>query len=107
LVWPGLVAIGCWKGGTVGSYLANFGTYFPQRPPVRDLDDYATELRGSVPLSDEGDAGVVAVGTNVLEFSPADDGPPQGRDLLPIERLEVGQLYFVYVTTRRGCTATT
>jgi hypothetical protein len=29
LAWPRLAAIGCWKGGTVGSYLANFGTYFP------------------------------------------------------------------------------
>jgi len=102
LAWPRLAAIGCWKGGTVGSYLANFGTYFPQGPPVRDLGYYATELRGSVPLSDEGDAGVVAVGTNVLEFSPADDGEPQGQDLLPIERLEVGQRYFVYVTNASG-----
>jgi hypothetical protein len=102
LAWPGLAAIGCWKGGTVGSYLANFGIYFPQRPPVRDLGYYATELRGSVPLSDEGDAGVVAVGTNVLEFSPAEDGQPQGRDLVPIERLEIGQRYFVYVTNASG-----
>jgi GH3 auxin-responsive promoter len=102
LAWPRLAAIGCWKGGTVGSYLADFGTYFPQRPPVRDLGYYATELRGSVPLTDEGDAGVVAVGTNVLEFSPADDTQPQGRDLLPIERLEVGQRYFVYVTNASG-----
>jgi hypothetical protein len=102
LAWPRLAAIGCWKGGTVGSYLANFGTYFPQGPPVRDLGYYATELRGSVPLSDEGDAGVVAVGTNVLEFAPADDGEPLGRDLLPIERLEVGQRYFVFVTNASG-----
>jgi hypothetical protein len=103
LAWPRLAAIGCWKGGTVGSYLANFGTYFPQGPPVRDLGYYATELRGSVPLSDQGDAGVVAVGTNVLEFSPADDDrAPEGRELLPIERLEAGRRYFVYVTNASG-----
>jgi GH3 auxin-responsive promoter len=103
LAWPTLAAIGCWKGGTVGSYLANFDTYFPQRPPVRDLGYYATELRGSVPVSDEGDAGVVAVGTNVLEFHPAEDGgEPQSRDLLPLDRLEVGRRYFVYVTNSSG-----
>jgi hypothetical protein len=57
----------------------------------------------SVPLSDEGDAGVVAVGTNVLEFHPAeDDRAPEGRELLPIERLEVGRRYFVYVTNASG-----
>jgi hypothetical protein len=103
LAWPRLAAIGCWKGGTVGAYLARFDRDFPQRPPVRDLGYYATELRGSVPLSDEGDAGVVAVATNVLEFHPADrDGAPDGRDLLPVERLEVGQRYFVYVTNASG-----
>jgi hypothetical protein len=103
LAWPKLAVIGCWKGGTVTSYLSQFETYFPQRPPVRDLGYLATELSGSVPLSDEGDAGVVAVGTNVVEFRPAYvDGTPQGSDLIPLERLEVGQRYFVYVTTVSG-----
>jgi hypothetical protein len=103
LAWPKLAAVGCWKGGTVGAYLAKFDTYFPQRPPVRDLGYYATELRGSVPLSDQGDAGVAAVGTNVLEFHPAgEDRAPEGRELLPVERLEEGRRYFVYVTNASG-----
>ncbi len=103
LAWPKLAAVGCWKGGTVGAYLAKFDTLFPQGPPVRDLGYYATELRGTVPLSDQGDAGVIAVGTNVLEFHPAgEDRAPEGRELLPIERLEVGQRYFVYVTNASG-----
>jgi hypothetical protein len=103
LAWPGLAAIGCWKGGTVGAYLARFDTFFPQRPPVRDLGYYATELRGSVPLSDEGDAGTMAVGTNVLEFQPAaEDRAPEGRELLRVDQLEVGQRYFVYVTNGSG-----
>ena len=103
LAWPELTAIGCWKGGTVGAYLAKFDTLFPQRPPVRDFGYYATELRGSVPLSDNGDAGTMAVGTNVLEFHPAaEDRAPEGRELLRLEQLEVGQRYFVYVTNASG-----
>jgi len=103
LAWPELAAIGCWKGGTVGAYLAKFDTLFPQGPPVRDFGYYATELRGSVPLSDQGDAGVIAVGTNVLEFHPAgEDRAPQGRELLRVEQLQVGQRYFVYVTNASG-----
>jgi hypothetical protein len=103
LAWRELAAIGCWKGGTVGAYLAKFDTYFPQRPPIRDFGYYATELRGSVPLSDQGDAGTVAVGTNVLEFHPAgDDRAPDGRELLRVEQLEDGRRYFVYVTNASG-----
>jgi hypothetical protein len=103
LAWPELAAIGCWKGGTVGAYLAKFDTLFPQGPPVRDMGYYATELRGSVPLSDQGDAGTIAIGTNVLEFHPAgEDRAPEGRELLSIEQLQVGQRYFVYVTNASG-----
>jgi hypothetical protein len=103
LAWPELAAIGCWKGGTVGAYLAKFDDLFPQGPPVRDMGYYATELRGSVPLSDQGDAGVIAIGTNVLEFHPADDDrAPEGRELLRVEQLQVGKRYFVYVTNASG-----
>jgi hypothetical protein len=103
LAWPRLAAIGCWKGGTVGAYLAKFDTLFPQGPPVRDFGYYATELRGSVPLSDQGDAGTIAIGTNVLEFHLAgEDRAPQGRELLRVEQLEVGERYFVYVTNASG-----
>jgi hypothetical protein len=103
LAWPELAAIGCWKGGTVGAYLAKFDTYFPQGPPIRDFGYYATELRGSVPLSDQGDAGTIAIGTNVLEFHPAtEDRAPEGRELLRVEQLELGRRYFVYVTNASG-----
>jgi hypothetical protein len=103
LAWPELAAVGCWKGGTVGAYLAKFDTLFPQGPPVRDFGYYATELRGSVPLSDDGDAGVIAVGTNVLEFHPAgEDRAPEGRELLRVDQLQAGERYFVYVTNASG-----
>src|SRR5215218_10963504 len=103
LAWPKLAAVGCWKGGTVGAYLAKFDTLFPQGVPIRDMGYYATELRGSVPLSDQGDAGVIAVGTNVLEFHPAgEDRAPEGRELLRLEQLQVGRRYFVYVTNASG-----
>jgi GH3 auxin-responsive promoter len=103
LAWPELAAVGCWKGGTVGAYLERFGAIFPQGPPVRDFGYYATELRGSVPLHDQGDAGVVAVGTNVLEFHPAgEDRAPEGRELLRVDQLQGGERYFVYVTNASG-----
>jgi hypothetical protein len=101
--WPKLAAIGCWKGGSVGSYLARFDRYFAPGTPVRDLGYYATELRGSVPITDEGDAGVLAVGTSVLEFEAASDDMERGRgELLRAEQLEVGQRYYVFVTTASG-----
>lgn len=102
-VWPDMAVLACWKGGTVRPYLDQLAPYFPAGLPLRDLGWLASECRGSVPLSDEGDSGPLAVTTNVYEFFPADvDRKPLGTDLLTVDQLEVGGRYLVYVTTTGG-----
>lgn len=102
-VWPDMVVLACWKGGTVRPYLDQLAPYFPDRLPLRDLGWLASECRGSVPLSDEGDSGPLAIATNVYEFFPADiDRKPARTDLLTVDQLDVGQRYLVYVTTSGG-----
>jgi hypothetical protein len=102
-VWPHLTALGCWKGGSVGPYLSRFGRYFTPDTPVRDLGYLATETAASVPLSDDGAGGVAAIGTDVLEFYPADlDHPPAGRELVGVDQLEIGGSYKVVITTAAG-----
>lgn len=102
-VWPNLSGIGCWKGGTVGMYLEKFDEYFRPDTPIRDLGYLASEHRGSVPISDEGDAGVLAIPTNIYEFFPVDaDRKPQGHELLGAADLELGKQYYIYVTTFAG-----
>jgi hypothetical protein len=102
-VWPELAAIGCWKGGTVGMYVNKFDQYYPRGLPVRDIGYFASEHRGSVPMTDDGSSGVLAIPTNVYEFFPAaEDRQPMGSDLLTVEELEEGQRYYIYVTTAAG-----
>jgi hypothetical protein len=101
--WPDMEIIACWKGGTVGQYLEQFDDYFPFGIATRDLGYLSSENRGSVPLTDEGDSGVLAIATNFYEFFPEDaSGQPDGPDLLTAEELEVGRRYFIYVTTLGG-----
>ena len=102
-VWPDMAVLACWKGGTVRPYLDQLAPYYPDGLPVRDLGWLASECRGSVPLSDEGDSGALAIATNVYEFFPADvDRKPQSTDLLTVDQVEVGGRYLVYVTTAGG-----
>lgn len=102
-VWPKQELVACWKGGNVGAYLQKFDRYFRADLPVRDLGYYASEMRGSVVLDDAGPDGVLAIGTNVYEFLPADNMcEPNGIDLLRVEQLEKGKRYFIYVTTHGG-----
>ena len=77
--WPDMDVIACWKGGTVGQYLEQFDDFFPTGIATRDLGYLSSENRGSVPLTDEGDSGVLAIATNFYEFFPEDaSGPPEG-----------------------------
>jgi hypothetical protein len=102
-VWPQQQLVACWKGGNVGVYLQKFDRYFRENLPVRDLGYYASEVRGSIVLDDAGPDGVLAIGTNVYEFFPADaTNEPSGSELLRADQLEKGKRYFIYVTTSGG-----
>ena len=101
--WPNLAAIGCWKGGSVGMYISKFPQYFQENIAIRDVGYYASEHRGSVPVTNEDSSGVLAIPTNVYEFFPVrEDREPDGKDLLCAHELEKGQQYYIYVTTHSG-----
>lgn len=109
--WPNLALIACWKGGTVGATVERFPEWFdPDRrgmPAVRDWGYLSSEARGSIPLSDEGSAGVLTVATNVFEFVAADEvdarpDEPGAWRFLGVDGVEVGRQYYVFITTPSG-----
>ena len=109
--WPDLQLIGCWKGGTVGSYLMRFPEWFGPDgrafAPVRDWGYLSSEARGSIPLSDEGSGGVLTVGTNVYEFVAVDDLESDPDDpgkwlFHGVDELQEGADYYIFFSTTGG-----
>jgi hypothetical protein len=101
-VWPNLAMIGTWKGGSVGLYLREFEGLFNPETPIRDWGYLASELRGSVPISDEGCGGVLTIETNFFEFVADDDSESANPTFLTTDQLEDEKEYFVYPTTTGG-----
>lgn len=110
-LWPNLALIGCWKGGTVGAYVKSFPEWFDpdgKRPvPVRDWGYLSSEARGSIPLTDEGSAGVATIGSNLLEFVPVEDvernpDDPAAWNCLGAHQVEAQREYHVIFTTTGG-----
>ncbi len=100
-VWAQLGLISCWKGGPMGFYLEQLPDHFGD-VPVRDLGYMASEGRGSIPLTDEGAGGVLAVSSHFFEFVPEEDcGRPQPR-FLTADRLDLDRRYYIYFTTASG-----
>jgi hypothetical protein len=110
--WPGLPLLGCWKGGTVGSYINKLPTWFapddPERmPAIRDWGYLSSEARCSVPVTDDGAGGVLAVASNVYEFVPADEVADEPDDpsrwtFLGAHEIEEPDEYNVFLTTTGG-----
>ncbi|MFA6321455.1 MAG: GH3 auxin-responsive promoter family protein [Candidatus Omnitrophota bacterium] len=99
--WPDLVLIECWKGGTVKLYLKELPQYFGN-VPVRDFGCLSTEARSSIPISDDGAGGILAVTTNFYEFIPKDEINSSAKRFLTCDQLEAGREYFLIVTTPGG-----
>ncbi|MCX5686008.1 MAG: GH3 auxin-responsive promoter family protein [Candidatus Omnitrophica bacterium] len=99
--WSNLELIECWKGGTVKLYLKELPQYFGD-VPTRDMGCLSTETRSSIPTSDEGAGGVLAIKTNFYEFIPREDMDKPDKRVLLCDQLEKGREYLLVVTTPGG-----
>ncbi len=100
-IWPNIKLIECWKGGTVGVYLAELKKYYGN-VPVRDWGYIASEVRGSISIQDEDAGGVLTVDLNFYEFIPREDICKKGvKPLLSHELVEGGE-YYIIMTTPGG-----
>ncbi|TKB73394.1 MAG: GH3 auxin-responsive promoter family protein [Nitrospira sp.] len=100
--WPELQVIGCWKGGSLGTQLTKLDRWFSPGTPVRDLGYLASEAHGSLPISDSGADGVLALDSNFYEFLPEEDRDKVNPHIVTCDELETGKTYYVLLTTPAG-----
>jgi hypothetical protein len=62
----------------------------------------ASEGRGSIPLSDEGAGGVLAVTSHFFEFVSEESADSASPQFLTGDQLETGERYYIYFTTNAG-----
>ncbi len=101
-IWPQLAIIGCWKGGSVGLYLREFHQFFNPDTPIRDWGYLASEVRGSIPISDDGAGGVLSIETNFFEFVHENEAGSSNPQFLTADQVQEGEKYYVYPTTTGG-----
>jgi len=99
-VWD-VPLIGTWKGGTLSLYLREMPQYWGQ-PPMRDIGLIASEGRFSVPIQTDGSAGVLEATGTFYEFVPEEQVYEDDPDTLLAHEVEVGERYFLVVTTASG-----
>ncbi len=96
-----LAFIANWTGGTMGLYLQEFPAYFGD-VPVRDIGLLASEGRISIPVEDRTPAGILDTESHFFEFVPKDRIEETNPATCLCHELQVGQEYFVLLTTASG-----
>lgn len=96
-----LAFIANWTGGTMGLYLRDFPHYFGDTP-VRDIGLLASEGRITIPVDDHTPAGILDVESHYFEFIPRDEVDEPKPTSLRCHELEVGQEYYVLMSTSSG-----
>lgn len=100
-VWEHLAFLGVWTGGSAGSFIRSLPRWYGE-VPCRDHGLHASEGRMTIPLADETSSGVLDVTTHVFEFIPEAEGDARNPTVLQPHELEVGQNYFILLTTSSG-----
>lgn len=100
-VWPNLKAMSCWKGGPMSFYLERLPESYGACP-VRDFGYMASEGRGSIPISDDGAGGVLALTSHFFEFMDEKDADKGLARYLTADQLQLGHRYYIYFTTNAG-----
>jgi hypothetical protein len=103
-VFPMLAGLVCWKGGSAGWYLDQLNASYGDLP-VLDYGYCASEGCFGAPIGTTGAASVLAPHGHVIELVPEDDIEAVRARTKPsvlLHEAEVGQRYFVVVTTGAG-----
>ena len=99
--WPHLAMIGCWLGGSAGIQAKLLTQYYGD-VPMRDLGFRASEATMTIPLANNTAAGVLATHVNYYEFIPESEIEKDEPTVLESHELEVGQNYYILLTTASG-----
>ncbi len=100
-IWPELGLIGCWTGGSMGTYLRSFPEYFG-KAAVRDLGLIASEGRMTFPVADGTPSGVLEIVSNYFEFVPVNEIDSPQPTVLEAHELQEGGEYFILLTNASG-----
>jgi hypothetical protein len=101
VVWPKLMGLTCWKGGTMPLYSRQLRRWFGDLP-IRDRGYMASEGIGSIPLVNAGAAGALAVTTHFFEFIPVDRREEPDPPVLTCDQLQPNCDYYILFTTSAG-----
>ena len=101
-LWPNIQALACWTGGSSSIFLDQLRDEFGPNTLIRDLGYLSSEFRGTIPFTDNTNAGLPTFRTHFLEFAARDDWDCGNENFLSLHELQQGKSYYIFVTSDFG-----
>ena len=99
--WNNLKLVTCWTGGNSNVFIKQMKEWYGD-VKIRDIGYLASELRGSIPLTNGNSSGVLTIGENFFEFVKVSDIDQSHPHFYLADELEVGERYYIFFTTKAG-----
>ncbi|MCH2129432.1 MAG: GH3 auxin-responsive promoter family protein [Pirellulaceae bacterium] len=99
--WPDMSVLAVWTGGSVGAYLPRLKEYYGE-VTFRDHGLSASEGRMTIPLDAGTSDGMLDFAHSYFEFVPEGELESDSPTILESHELEVGQNYYILLTTSSG-----
>lgn len=102
-IWPQLKTIGCWTGGNAGNFITSMKPYFSNNTNIRDLGYLASELRGSIPIFNGNNSGILTIQSNFFEFVEVEIWNSKENVKFKLaNELEKNKAYYIFITNDSG-----
>ncbi|MBW2262750.1 MAG: GH3 auxin-responsive promoter family protein [Deltaproteobacteria bacterium] len=100
--WPDLKLVHTWKNGNCRLVIPKLEPWFGGKVPFLDFGYIASEITATDLLDRETDGSILQVQSAFYEFTRLADEDADDRRFYLAHELEVGERYFIYVTTLSG-----
>ncbi|MCP4602849.1 MAG: GH3 auxin-responsive promoter family protein [Proteobacteria bacterium] len=100
--WPNLRLIHTWTNGNTRLVIPKLKPWFKEETPILDFGYISSEILSTDLMVPENDGSVLQIESGFYEFSRFEDGYNSDREFLLAHQLEIGQRYFIFITTFSG-----
>lgn len=100
--WPNLKLVNTWLNGNCGLLIPKLYTWFKPETPILDFGYIASEITATDLIDRDTSGSILQIQNGFFEFTRLEESDRLDRKYLLAHELEVGEQYFIYVTTFNG-----
>ena len=101
-IWPNMKAVATWTGGSCSVLISSLRRQLSSSTHIVEMGYLSSEFRGSITIDVLNNMSIPTLHENFFEFVEKEKWEKECPNFLPLEHIEEGKQYYVFVTTQSG-----